>query len=701
MIYPTKTLFKKGKIRVKNLSGGVNLREQPSGIEDNQCSKIKNMWFKDGALKNRPAMTIDVENKLFDADTPRAFWNEFEIFGAQITPESQVSRLAVLSENYDFLIKYKFFLVDKDGSVRNVAGLDFYRTSFDMFSLPNVNNVFYEESKTGSGIFIMLTMYNYESANSNARVVFYELSSDYSVWNNVTEQKLYVPTVYINGRGNNFGSVEENLYSEKPKFVESLSMLTGEFKAYFATDSFSNTFTLPIDNLDNETVTCKIRYLDEDYVWRVNPFETFSQTVQIVNEKVKILADRAAGKITFYKEDGSVYAPLQYNFNNMEIRAFKTDKSYFEALKNSKVFCKYNSRSFISGFKNDASAVYYSEESNPFYFPRQNKLNLGSAVQGVTTLCVHGKLLIAFKESKTYSISCKKGNSYNIDEIINNTEEKPASNKVSVEILSEEMGCDCVKTILNCGNHLVWLSSSGKVCTIVVSNQYSKGNIYELSVNIEEFLRGCGEDALKNAVACIKDGYYVIFVDNKAVAMDYNVKGFRYVSTCTDQKNTNRNIYWYLWEFDKHTRVLNAFSHLDDCVLITSQMNDGTFWYGTAKFGGEEDCVPWGNFDNLEITKTPINCFLKTKNFDFGEMGNNKFLKKAYLSIRNKNNVAVTFYDGDEQRDVKNFTVSGDSLSTKELYFLNSRFFGASLSVETIGETEICSLQIEAVITEY
>lgn len=699
MIYPTKSFSKKKRIGVKNFSGGVNLRELPNGVEDNQCSKIKNMWFKDGVLKNRPAMRIDENKKLFDDETTRAFWHEFKIFGAQITPESQVSRLVMLSENYDSLIRYKFFIVDKDGSVKNAASIDFNRTSFDMFSIPHVNNVFYEESKTGSGIFMMITMYNYESSNSNARVNFYELSSDYSVWNNVTKEKLYVPTVYINGRGNNYGVLLENLYTESPKFVESLSMLTGEFKTYFGSDSVSHTFTLPINRLDNNDVTCKLNYLGEEYFWRVGPYETYSQPVEILNEEIKMMVDREGGKITFYSGNTPFALPM-YNYNNMEIRAFKTDKTYIESLKNSKVFCEYNSRTFISGFINDANAVYYSEESNPFYFPRRNKLHLGSAVQGVTTLCVHEKLLIAFKESKTYSIFCKKVGSYNIEEIISNTEEKPAVAKVSVDVLSEEMGCDCVNTILNCGNHLVWLSSTGKVCTIIVSNQYSKGNVYELSINIEDFLRGRGEDSLKNAVACIKNGYYVIFIDNIAVAMDYNVKGFRYVSTCTDQKSANRNIYWYLWEFDEKTRVMNAFSHFDDCVLITSRMSDDTFWYGTAKLEGEKDCIPRGSFGGLEIGREPMSCFIKTKNFDFGEMGNNKFLKKAYLSIKNAGSVTVTFFDGEEEKDTKIFTASKDKLTTKELYFLNPRCTDISLSVETVGETQIGSLQIEAVVTE-
>ena len=323
---------------------------------------------------------------------------------------------------------------------------------------------------------------------------------------------------------------------------------------------------------------------------------------------------------------------------------------------------------------------------------------MGSKAQYITALYVFGKMLIAFKSDKTYSIYLKKGEEYNIENVISNTENLPNSQKASVDVLSEEMGCDCIKTILNCGNHLVWLSSSGKICTIVVSNQYSKGNIYELSMNIESFLKGMDEFDLQNAVAVLKDGYYVVFIGNKAVAMDYTVKGFRYVASVSDQGKTNRNIYWYLWEFPEKFRVLSAFSFFDDCVLIASQISDDTFWYGTAKLFGENDCVVTGNYENLMVSNLPVECFLKTKNFDFGETGINKFVKKAYLSIKNNSVVAVTLYDGEIVKDTKKFSLSENKIITKEFYFLNSRCSDVSLSVSTTGETKICSLQIEAII---
>ena len=262
------------------------------------------------------------------------------------------------------------------------------------------------------------------------------------------------------------------------------------------------------------------------------------------------------------------------------------------------------------------------------------------------------------------------------------------------------MGCDCVKTIMNCGNHLVWLNSRGAVCTIVVSNQYSKGNVYELSLNIESFLKEMDEENLKRAVACTKDGYYIIFIGNKAVAMDYTAKGFRFVATCSDQKKTSRGIYWYIWEFPEEIRYENAFSLGSTAVLICFRIDNDCYWYGTATLLGSEDCVPIGYFNSLSINKAPIQCLIKTKNFDFDEMGINKFLKKAYLSIKNGGMVSVSLYDSDELKDKKELAFSGEQIVTKELYFLNARCREIALSICAIGETKICSIQLEAIITE-
>ncbi len=699
MIYPTKQMAKKCRVRVKSLSGGVNLREQPAVVEENQCSKINNMWYKNGCLENRPAININENNKLYDVDSSHAFFTEFHIFDSKIAPSEEFSRLAMLKESFDSMVRLKFFLIDSKGNTQPVAGLDFTRTSFNLFTQPHVNCAFYNPGGLGSGIYIMMTMYNYESQESYANVRFYELSSDHSVWNDVSEEKLYIPTVYVNGRGNNYGAVSDSLELPEPTFAEPRSMLTGAFKCCFTGDGISNYFRLPFNKLDNETITCRLNLGNQSAVWTVAPWETVSNVQSVEGSNIEMWVDRAEGSVNFRCNSSSAAVPLS-NLNALEITAYKTEFSFLEALKRSACYCEFASRIFIGGLEGEINGVYFSAQSNPFYFPQQNKLYLGSAAQKVTALCVHSKLLIAFKDSKTYSITSKSVEEYNLENLLAGSEKIPSLSKVSYDTLSEEMGCDCVKTIMNCGNHLVWLNSRGAVCTIVVSNQYSKGNVYELSLNIESFLKEMDEENLKRAVACTKDGYYIIFIGNKAVAMDYTAKGFRFVATCSDQKKTSRGIYWYIWEFPEEIRYENAFSLGSTTVLICFRIDNDCYWYGTATLLGSEDCVPIGYFDSLSINKAQIQCLIKTKNFDFDEMGINKFLKKAYLSIKNGGMVSVSLYDSDELKDKKELAFSGEQIVTKELYFLNARCREIALSICATGETKICSIQLEAIITE-
>ena len=43
-------------VTVPKLSGGINLRDAVTMVQDNQLTDSKNMWYKDNILKTRPGM---------------------------------------------------------------------------------------------------------------------------------------------------------------------------------------------------------------------------------------------------------------------------------------------------------------------------------------------------------------------------------------------------------------------------------------------------------------------------------------------------------------------------------------------------------------------------------------------------------------------------------------------------------------------
>jgi len=266
---------------------------------------------------------------------------------------------------------------------------------------------------------------------------------------------------------------------------------------------------------------------------------------------------------------------------------------------------------------------------------------------------------------------------------------------VRIDVLSSEIGCDCPKTLLKCANRLVWLDSRGTIFTIIASNQYSKGNVYELSLNIEPFLKTCSIEDMQKAFAVQHGGYYVLFIGSNAVVMDFTIKGFRYVASCSDQKNTNRNIYWYLWQMPSEITWISGTTIKGEALLIGCRLSDENFWYGTATLSGEVDCIPVGRYENLSIEKRNIPCAFKTKSFDFNLPNVKKTLREAYLYIGNKEPVTLTIFDQDVPK-VKTVIPANETgeVRLKSINFFTTALNLCALEFRCDGYAEFCGFQL-------
>lgn len=47
------------RVTIPALCGGVNLNDAPNLVEDDQLTDVKNMWWKDQALRTRPGLYTD------------------------------------------------------------------------------------------------------------------------------------------------------------------------------------------------------------------------------------------------------------------------------------------------------------------------------------------------------------------------------------------------------------------------------------------------------------------------------------------------------------------------------------------------------------------------------------------------------------------------------------------------------------------
>ena len=705
MRYPKYKNSNKKKIAVKSMNGGVNLREKPFNIDDGQCSEMHNMWFTQGALKTRPGIRMDTKNIICDYETRYALFNKVTFFDLDITEVSKPCRLALCYENTMYSMHLKFYLVYADGTTKSAGSIDYRRAApHAFFYIPHVCSAFYNSSSTGSGIYIMLSMCNYETEERGTHIRFYELGNDLTTWSNVTDSKMYVPTIYINGRGNNYGAVmAEPVPSFPPAaFCESPNMLTGKFRAFYGTDGLSHTFRLPVQGLTagiEEYIQCKLRILDNEYVWFIGPDNDFSNTVEVMGKNYAVQVDREEGKIMFVNPSNFSSNPLPLTTllgNNLEITAYKSDAVPLEILNTTSVFCEYSSRLFLSGASAEPNSVYFSAQSNPFYFPAENKLKLGSQSGKITALAKQGKLLIAFKAEECHSIDSKNVGEYDIDSVIQGITKMPQkTSDVRVDVLSSEVGCDCPATLINCANRLVWLNSRGVIYTIIASNQYSKGNVYELSLNIEPYLKSCDKESMYSAFAVLHGGYYIVFIGNNAVVMDYTIKGFRYVASCSDQKQTSRSIYWYLWQLPEEIKCLAGITVNGEAVIACYHETYESLWYAIATLSGEEDYMLFGEYGSYSLVKSEISCGFKTKSFDFDSMSVKKFLDTAYLSIGNKKPITLKVFDGDDckAKAVIPANPNGEA-QMKSVRLCNTALTHCAMDFECNGYTEFCGFEL-------
>ena len=244
-------------LRVKSLDGGINKQEPPLYIKDNQLSDCKNVWFKDGNLQTRKGLTCETDKAILTSIGGYYGENQYKIHKTSICIEGETVRIATAEAcSDDYLYLCNVFLISERGDYKSIGKLSFFRTTSDIFYTP-VNIIFYGgKPQSGGGIFAMVTLQNgYDEEDRYYNL--YEINEDFTEWNKIYD--FYIPTLYINGRGNKYSLAKANNTAclLSPKILESPNMLNGRFHSYFTSDGYSNSFRLPFSNLSSENIDRK------------------------------------------------------------------------------------------------------------------------------------------------------------------------------------------------------------------------------------------------------------------------------------------------------------------------------------------------------------------------------------------------------------------------------------------------------------
>ena len=231
MIFPNIEKTPEYRVSIPALNGGMNTEDGVSFVKDNQITACKNLWWKEGALRNRPGVFTHV------AGAPEgAFGSELSRCVSQpiyLKDGRMVRFIArILSESGRKVVTC--FLDAAGGLVRQDA-VTFTKSA----EYPQSIHIFSGKATNGCGIYMMA---GYEKGG-----VVYELGDSYEDWTKLSWRDMYVPTVLINGKGNKYETLPASTDTEyaKPSTLEGFNLLSGAFKATYTTDGVSDTFYLP------------------------------------------------------------------------------------------------------------------------------------------------------------------------------------------------------------------------------------------------------------------------------------------------------------------------------------------------------------------------------------------------------------------------------------------------------------------------
>lgn len=667
MKFPIMNKRPRQAVVVPELSGGLNLRDSVSMVNDNQLIDCKNVWFKDGVLKTRAGIS---ETFLIEKENALGEIRSHDIYsikgGENCRLFSQYNSSSKVVNFYWIGKTWHEYLPD----IFNCEGNYFVTQKHDVLYC------YYSE-----GVF------KYDASASNS-------------WESLTEHQMHIPLLMINCKYD-YNTLTGDMW-------ESFNLITTRYKIQYKFETDCNTrleFALPYE-CEPEDLQVELEYeAIADYaenpkvyhsVGEYNPDKHTRDELILVPQKDKKmfflvpLSDYANPAIAY-----SPGAPIKnryiYNLdvddNNNFVQNTSAGRLHTvtitattcDKIDKNKVLkmahCTWfggdsagingGTRLFLGGNTDEPNLVIWSDLNNPLYFPENNYFYVGESSSAVTAFGKQSDMLVIFKEDETYFTQYNRNSGIEAKDLIDQTVVDYMGSSVyfPLTLINANIGCDCPDSVQLCRNRLVWACSEGKVYTLVSNNQYSERNIFEISEMVQKRLKT--QSNLKKAHSSDWNGYYLLQVGSDVYVLDYNSYGYQYVSSYSKTEDANIRIPWYYWEFKLSHGVFtpSIIATIDKDLKI---INSGS--YGI--FVGEisENC----SFDNMLLSadttanyggiEKPIECYISTKLFEFGAVGYRKNVDKVMLSLGNNGGAPIKAeFITDEGSEEEFITLEGEN----------------------------------------
>lgn len=638
MQYPRMGQTRQYRVTVPELSGGINYSVSPHKIDDNQLSDASNVWYRNGSLKTRPALSG--EDIIVYEEPTTCVCGSVGSFG-YVVGSSERRKFVTLVDEFGKKFNHK----------RNNRGKNVYN-----MMLASSNGALNDEVSSKDIIVFM----HGDSADDTG---VFGLTDDNDDW---TRLKPYVPTVLINGRAQ-----VEAVRTVNGDACEPYNMISDEYKATFTSGGDGLYYFLPTTNDDIIEIVCKFTGR-AGYVEMTHTLHYDGDTGLYIDNShdniqgYGVAYNKLNGCLHFYEIPtiASIFPnPLvavtlaEGVDNNIVVKVKRSENSYKKS-KSTILGMKFSTwygggsagltggtRLFVSGNPDHPNLVHWSSLNNPLYFPEGNYAYVGEDTSAVTAFGKQSDMLVIFKENALFYSTYMHGSTVTADQIESQevVDIEAAQAVFPMMQIHPYIGCDCPDTIQLCNNRLVWLNSDGNVYGLFSSGVYNERNLRRLSLQLGDCLRRFGKDVLKKASATRHEEQYLLLVGNHTVyAMDFSSYGFNYYSSYSTDENAQNAVAWHRWEFG--VPIISLLRVRDTAVAVGEVSSSLRHTYLFIDDASCDDLPVDGGFSSSGV----ITSRFRTKLFDFGNSERFKRVNSMYLQITGEigKNAFLTYHDG-------------------------------------------------------
>lgn len=622
MKYPVLTGTAARRLHIAALDGGICRQNGARLIADNQLADGENIWWRDGALRERPAFLADRQS-VRTVSSPLNVEAEYCV--------TQTVATGCIAHHDGIYGEYVAAIRHLDGTVYGAAAeieislllIDGTRidteTIFvkdDEGALPHrtVLLVKGDTGIVGDGVFAFV---------DGGRI--FELCHEYAYasqthryyWARVTD-RVTAPVVMTAGRG--YHTETGRKQDASGVTVRSFNALTDRFLAEYTTDGQSNGFVLPLKAAPAAVDT--VTYTDpagQVHTFLAGRAEINNQTVtlSVVGNTVQFLSNgqpfcfadsTVASNLVIAARYGQAEGVSKFDITAM------TAVTWFGGAAGGLTG---GGRVFFAGSERQPGLICWSAAGDPLYIPISNYTLVGDAAEPITALARQSDMLVILKEHSVYCATYT-ADAVEVDRVAAGgvTDLDAASAVFPITPLHAHIGCDCPRSVALCDNRLVWATTDRRVYTLTAANPFSECNVAELSAPIADKLRGHTADEMAAAVACDFDGHYLLFVGDEVAVMAY----------------TDASPRWYWWKAAIGAKPIHAMARGEALAILAEQRESDqptgdTVRWVTVLLGAGPDLalLPNGRTEQRRVTG-----FVRTKSFDFGQPHRRKRILRVY-----------------------------------------------------------------------